>query len=211
MAETTLNNHFKMSIHINIFHHRPAVAEALKLCLHYSNYENIEIFTTTADLLGSFDQLAINLVDSFLFPSFYSEQKELLPFSLLVTSDNDSNIIEAFYAGARSFINVSKGPAHFINHVEQMTADKLDESSQLIRHFLIDKSPQNSPKEEEHKLTKKESEILKLMREGQHLKLIAQNTDTTYETVRTHVKHIYKKLGVASASEAVIKAMKMSL
>ena len=44
-----------------------------------------------------------------------------------------------------------------------------------------------------------------------NLKLIAQLTNTTYETVRTHVKNIYKKIGVASASEAVIKALKMDL
>ena len=48
-----------------------------------------------------------------------------------------------------------------------------------------------------------------MMRDGIYLKLIAQLTDTTYETVRTHVKRIYKKLGVMSATEAVIKAMKM--
>ena len=56
-----------------------------------------------------------------------------------------------------------------------------------------------------------QKEILKQMRDGNHLKLIAQTSDTSYETVRTHVKHIYKKLGVMSASEAVIKAMKMEL
>ena len=50
-----------------------------------------------------------------------------------------------------------------------------------------------------------------MMRDGKHLKLIAQHTGTTYETVRTHVKRIYKKLGVMSASEAVIKAMKMKI
>jgi DNA-binding NarL/FixJ family response regulator len=49
------------------------------------------------------------------------------------------------------------------------------------------------------------------MREGTHLKLIAYNTGTAYDTVRTHVKHIYKKIGVMSASEAVIKALKMNL
>ena len=49
------------------------------------------------------------------------------------------------------------------------------------------------------------------MRDGNHLKLIAQATNTSYETVRTHVKHIYKKLGVMSGSEAVVKAMKMKL
>ena len=49
------------------------------------------------------------------------------------------------------------------------------------------------------------------MREANHLKLIAKLTNTSYETVRTHVKKIYKKIGATSASEAVIKALKMDL
>ncbi len=49
------------------------------------------------------------------------------------------------------------------------------------------------------------------MRNGLHLKLIAHKTGITYETVRTRVKHIYKKIGVVSASEAVIKSMSMNL
>ena len=40
---------------------------------------------------------------------------------------------------------------------------------------------------------------------------IADKIFISYETVRTHVKHIYKKLHVASASEAVAKAIKERL
>ncbi len=65
--------------------------------------------------------------------------------------------------------------------------------------------------ETDYGLTNKEREILKAMRDGTHLKLIAYNTGTAYDTVRTHVKHIYKKIGVMSASEAVLKALKMNL
>ena len=65
--------------------------------------------------------------------------------------------------------------------------------------------------ETDYGLTLKEKELLRFMKEAHHLKEIAQLTNSSYETVRTHVKHIYKKLGVMSASEAVIKAMKMDL
>jgi DNA-binding NarL/FixJ family response regulator len=201
-----------MSFQINILHHRAAVAEALKLCLHFSNYENIQIFETPADLLSNISDDAIQLVDSALFASFSDGHNEAIPFSLLVTSDDDPNIVEALYIGAKSFINISKGPEHFVNHVVLIAENKLDESSQLLRNFVIEKdSKQIAIKEEEYKLTKKEAQILKMMREGKHLKLIAQHTNTSYETIRTHVKRIYKKLEVGSASEAVIKAMKMKL
>ena len=76
---------------------------------------------------------------------------------------------------------------------------------------LIQKISNAGMDETHYGLTMKEKQVLKMMREGSHLKLIAQLTDSSYETVRTHVKHIYKKLGVMSASEAVIKAMKMKI
>lgn len=201
-----------MSFQINILHRRATVAEALKWCLHFSNYENIQIFETPADLLANVSDAAIHLVDSSLFVAFSAEHNEAIPFSLLVTSDDDPNIIEALYIGAKSFINISKGPENFVNHVALTAENKLDESSQLLRRFVIEKdNPQIAIKEEEYRLTKKEKEVLKMMREGKHLKLIAQNSRTSYETIRTHVKRIYKKLDVTSASEAVIKAMKIKL
>ena len=56
-----------------------------------------------------------------------------------------------------------------------------------------------------------EKDILKMMREGIHLKLIASKTDTTYETVRTHIKHIYDKLHVSSQAEALSTAFRERL
>lgn len=36
-------------------------------------------------------------------------------------------------------------------------------------------------------------------------------TDISYETVRSHVKHIYKKLHIAGRSAAVTKAIQIGL
>lgn len=198
-----------MPCKINILHPRAAVGEALRLCLVNSNYEDTAVFQHPADLTAV-DKHHIHLIDTTLALSFLNNHTGDFSFSLLVTSDSDPNIIEALYAGAASFINIAKGPEHFVNSVERMVENRADESSELIRNFLMEKSSaQISSDKEDYHLTNKEWQILKMMREGKHLKLIAQQTNTTYETVRTHIKRIYKKLGVMSASEAVIKAMKM--
>jgi DNA-binding NarL/FixJ family response regulator len=54
-------------------------------------------------------------------------------------------------------------------------------------------------------------ELLRMMVEGHDYKDIAESSFISYETVRTHVKHIYKKLHVASRSEAVMKAIQQRL
>ena len=51
-------------------------------------------------------------------------------------------------------------------------------------------------------LTKRETEILRLLAEDPNLRNIAVSLHISYSTVRNHVQHILGKLGVHSISEA---------
>jgi DNA-binding NarL/FixJ family response regulator len=197
---------------IRIIHSRPAVGDALMICLEKVNIQEVEVAGELQPLDAEGGDPIFTLVESSQYKAFIDQQKDAVAFALLVTSDEDPNITEALYAGAVSFINIAKGPAHFAKHIERFSSNHLDESSQFIKSYLANQNIKpNDEQEAVHNLTPKEVEVLKKMRDGKHLKLIASETDTAYETVRTHVKRIYKKLGVMSASEAVIKAMKMKL
>jgi len=68
-----------------------------------------------------------------------------------------------------------------------------------------------SPGSEDYHLSEREKEILNLMVEAYNYKTIAEKLYISYETVRTHVKNIYKKLHVTSRSEAVMKAIQQGL
>ena len=68
-----------------------------------------------------------------------------------------------------------------------------------------------SPDDNDYQLSQREKEILQLMVRGESYPVIAERIFISYETVRTHVKNIYKKLHVASRSEAVTKAIQKGL
>ena len=68
-----------------------------------------------------------------------------------------------------------------------------------------------SPGAEDYQLSQRENEILQLMVKGESYPVIAEKIFLSYETVRTHVKHIYKKLHVASRNEAVTKAIQKGI
>jgi DNA-binding CsgD family transcriptional regulator len=68
-----------------------------------------------------------------------------------------------------------------------------------------------SPGSTDYGLSNRERELLHLMVEGLDCKTIAGKIFISYETVRTHIKHIYKKLHVTSRSEAVMKAIQHGL
>jgi len=62
--------------------------------------------------------------------------------------------------------------------------------------------------EEDFHLTPKEKELLQHLVDGKSYKMIADAMMITLETVKTHIKNIYKKLHVNSSTEAVTKAIK---
>lgn len=55
-------------------------------------------------------------------------------------------------------------------------------------------------------LTKREKEILPLLSNGLRYKEIAEKLFISQETVRTHVRNLYRKLMVNSRTEAINKA-----
>ncbi len=54
-------------------------------------------------------------------------------------------------------------------------------------------------------LTPREMQLLEFLTRGYRPKVVAKMLSLSYETVRTHLKNIYKKLGVNSVSEAIAK------
>lgn len=53
--------------------------------------------------------------------------------------------------------------------------------------------------------------MLKLLVDGFSYKMIAGELEVSIDTIRTHIKNIYRKLQVNSMSEAVAKAIRQNL
>ena len=79
-------------------------------------------------------------------------------------------------------------------------------SSQIARMVV------GSFKTKEHSdLTQRETEVLSQLCKGKSYRMIAETLFISEETVKRHIKNIYKKLEVKSKSEAVAKALKERL
>lgn len=60
-------------------------------------------------------------------------------------------------------------------------------------------------------LTEREAEVLRLLAQGQSNKEIARTLRIGVDTVKTHVAHIFAKLGVQSRTQAVLCALRLGL
>src|SRR5690606_34615499 len=66
------------------------------------------------------------------------------------------------------------------------------------------RKPQKSPTSSLESLTGREREIIELIAQGMSNKLIARALDISDGTVKVHVKHLLKKLGLRSRVEAAV-------
>ncbi len=135
---------------------------------------------------------------------------------LIQTVFNDSEkIFLALCAGASGYILKNDPPHKFIEAINEVYNGGAPISSAVAKKVFGFFTHHNiilvSPGSEDYQLSERETEILHLMKEGLNYKAIAEKIFISYETVRTHVKNIYKKLHVSSRNEAVMKAVQQGL
>ncbi|HEX3080586.1 MAG TPA: response regulator transcription factor [Puia sp.] len=125
--------------------------------------------------------------------------------------EDDDKIFASICAGASGFILKKTSPSRLVEAIQEVNAGGAPMSPtiaskvfQLFQRF----APGETPEGETAALTKRESEILKMMKEGDNFHVIASKIFLSYDTVRTHVRSIYKKLHVTSVNQAIVKAFK---
>ena len=131
-----------------------------------------------------------------------------------VFSDNEK-IFSALCAGASGYILKTDPPHKYLEAISDVYHGGAPISGGVAKKILGFFAHKNvilvSPELKDYQLTEREMEILQLMVKGDNYPGIAAKIFLSYETVRTHVKHIYKKLHVASRSEAITKALQQGL
>jgi DNA-binding NarL/FixJ family response regulator len=130
--------------------------------------------------------------------------------------EDDEKIFAAICAGASGYILKKTSPAKLVEAVQEVYSGGAPMSPGIATKvlYLFQKfvPPQHeSTDKESASLSKREKEILLLMMEGDNYHVIADKCFLSYDTVRTHVRSIYKKLHVASVNQAIVKAFKQRL
>jgi DNA-binding NarL/FixJ family response regulator len=135
---------------------------------------------------------------------------------LIQTVFNESEkIFLALCAGASGYILKNDPPHKFIEAITDVYNGGAPFSSAVAKQVLNLFTHQNvilvSPGNEDYHLSQREKEILRLMVDAFNAKAISEKLSISYETVRTHIKNIYKKLHVTSRNEAIMKAIQQGL
>jgi DNA-binding NarL/FixJ family response regulator len=131
------------------------------------------------------------------------ERHPNLDFIVLTVHQDDEIVFEALCAGACGYLVKETPASRILEAVREVRQGGSPMSTQIAR--MVTKSFQ---KTSEHLLTPREVEVLAHLCKGKSYKTIGESLFISEETVRRHLKSIYKKLEVHSKSEAVAKALK---
>ena len=120
--------------------------------------------------------------------------------------EDDEKIFTAIHAGAHGYFLKKTKPDKLIEGIRDVLEGGAPMTSSVARKVLQMFTQQASDKRvNQFDLTDRELEILSMLGKGMSYKMIADAVCITFHTVNSHLKKIYEKLHVHSATEAVSK------
>jgi DNA-binding NarL/FixJ family response regulator len=127
---------------------------------------------------------------------------------ILTTFDLDEYVYEALRAGASGFVLKDDPPEQLIAAVRTVAAGDALLSPSVTRRVIkqFTRVPRPSPPKELGELTDREREIFGLIADGLSNAEIGERLYITDTTVKTHVTHIFQKLGLRDRVQAVVLA-----
>lgn len=124
---------------------------------------------------------------------------------MLTVSDADEDVLEAISRGADGYLLKDMEPEALLEQIQRALQGKMV-MSEVVTQVLANaiRKPHKQSFMSIESLTAREHEILQLIAKGLSNKLIGRELDISDGTVKVHVKHLLKKLGLRSRVEAAI-------
>lgn len=136
---------------------------------------------------------------------------EQLPVIMLTVFEDNDHIFNAICAGASGYL-LKKNFDQIIPSIKDVLNGGAPLTGVIARKVLaLFPKPAQTKQEEETLLSAREQELLQLLIKGYSYKMIAEELHIALETVRSHIKKIYRKLQVNSATEAIYKVSRNKL
>ena len=133
-----------------------------------------------------------------------------VPVVMFSAFDNPTYIARAVALGAAGYILKSAKREEIISAIRAAaTGETIWSREELRRVIGALAAPRKG--DGDVPLTKRESEVLKQLAFGLTNKEIAQSLGISYETVKEHVQHILRKVGVSDRTQAAVWAVRKNL
>ncbi len=134
------------------------------------------------------------------------------PEVLVISSLGDeSHVVRALEAGASGYLLKDETPDAIGVAALKVLEGESPISPAIAVHLLKRFRPVAAPAPQEHPLSDREVDILKLIAKGLRHDEVADTLGLRYSTVVSYVRDIYRKLAVHSRTEALFEARQLGL
>jgi DNA-binding NarL/FixJ family response regulator len=128
---------------------------------------------------------------------------------IMLTIYHDSHkIFDSLVAGASGYLLKHTSLPEIKESIENLVEGGAPMSPQIARKVIEHFKKPEPEKNPDSDLTSREQDIVNGLVDGLSYKLIADRFDISIDTVRAHIRNIYKKLHVNSKAEVIAKSLR---
>ena len=138
-------------------------------------------------------------------------EKPDLAVLMLSTYDNPTYVARAVALGAAGYVLKGTASEELISAIRTAAAGENAWTREELRRVTGALATPRLAADVEVPLTQRESEVLRQLSLGLTNKEIAQALGISYETVKEHVQHILRKIGVSDRTQAAVWAVRKEL
>lgn len=138
-------------------------------------------------------------------------EKADMPVLMLSTFDNPTYIARAVALGASGYLLKDCTRDELISAIRTAASGESAWTRDELRRVTGALATPRLAADVEVPLTQRESEVLRQLAYGLTNKEIAQQLHISYETVKEHVQHILRKIGVSDRTQAAVWAVRKKL
>lgn len=141
------------------------------------------------------------------------QKKPEINILMLSVYEDDRLIFEAICSGACGYLVKKTPPIKLLEAIKEANEGGSPMSSHIARKVIkvFQKKSDLLNEISDYNLTEREIEVLLLLSQGLNYQEIGEKIFIAIDTVRHHIRNIYKKLHVHSQSEAVAKAIRKGI
>jgi len=130
---------------------------------------------------------------------------------MLTAYDDRQFVVEAVRSGARGYVLKARDAEHLIQTVRLVAGGNMVIDPQLVVALAEELSTAKERDRRAETLTAREIEVLQLLAFGHTNRDIAERLYISPDTVKTHLEHIFEKLGASDRTAAVAQALRRRL
>ncbi len=171
-----------------------------------------KVLATTDAIVGIFD---LQLADGSSIPLIQEASERGISVLVLTVWDDDDNVYRALAAGASGYLLKGDASTKIGEALATLKEGGAPISPTIARRLLEDfrtrtEKPAAEPTDATAALTTREREIIELFAKGATYDEVAKMLSMSVNTVRHHVRAMYRKLHVCSKAEAVTMAFRLA-